>query len=117
MDDDTRLGSGVDPSPEEDGAVLFTGVASGGQSQYVARFMTRFARLDLLDPLEVARLGGIEVTTEGVVEDADAQRPPHRRRYQPRTSSRSSSARELAEMPTIGSPSPAETSASTFGSS
>ena len=30
--------------------------------------MTRFARLDLLDPLEVARLGGIEVTTEGVVE-------------------------------------------------
>lgn len=46
----------------------FTGVASGGQSQYVARFMTRFARLDLLDPLEVARLGGIEVTTEGVVE-------------------------------------------------
>jgi uncharacterized protein (DUF58 family) len=30
--------------------------------------MTRFARLDLLDPFEIARLGGIEVTTEGVVE-------------------------------------------------
>ena len=43
-------------------------VASAGQSQYVARFMTRFARLDLLDPLEVSRLGGLEVITEGVVE-------------------------------------------------
>ena len=26
------------------------------------------ARLDLLDPVDVARLGGLEVTTEGVVE-------------------------------------------------
>src|SRR5919107_3397044 len=30
--------------------------------------MTRSDRLDLLDPLDVARLGGIEVITEGVVE-------------------------------------------------
>ena len=30
--------------------------------------MTRSERLDLLDPLEVSRLGGIEVITEGVVE-------------------------------------------------
>src|SRR6188508_1490469 len=36
--------------------------------------------------------------------------------YQPRTSSRSASASELAEMPTIGSPSPADTSARIFGS-
>ena len=42
--------------------------------------MTRFARLDLLDPLEVARLGGIEVTTEGVVEGflAGLHRSPRR---------------------------------------
>ena len=50
-------------------------------------------------------------------EDADAQRPLHGRSYQPRTSSRSLSASELAEIPTIGSPRPAETSASTFASS
>ena len=50
-------------------------------------------------------------------EDADAQRPLHCPRYQPRTSSRSSSASELAEMPTIGSPRPADTSARTLGSS
>ena len=30
--------------------------------------MTRAARLDLLDPVEVARLGGLEIVTEGVVE-------------------------------------------------
>src|SRR5688572_4538346 len=66
---------------------------------------------------ELAQRGGVvpKCSLEG--EDADAQRPLHRRRYQPRTSSRSSSASELDEIPTIGSPSPAETSASTFGSS
>ena len=50
-------------------------------------------------------------------EDADPERPLHRECYQPRTSSRSSSASELEEMPTIGSPRPADTSASTLGSS
>src|SRR5512134_769464 len=48
---------------------------------------------------------------------ADSQRPSHGRRYQPRSSSRSSSESELAEMPTMGWPSPVETSARTFGSS
>src|SRR5262245_35565732 len=50
-------------------------------------------------------------------EDADAQRPAHALGYQPRTSSRSPSASELEEIPTIGSPRPAETWASTLGSS
>src|SRR5215813_11519097 len=38
------------------------------------------ARLDLLDPAEVARLGGVEVTTEGVVEGflAGLHRSPRR---------------------------------------
>ncbi len=36
--------------------------------------------------------------------------------YQPRTSSRSDSSSVLEEMPTIGSPSPVETSARIFGS-
>ena len=37
-------------------------------------------------------------------------------RYQPRTSSRSPSGSVLAEIPTIGAPSPADTSARIFGS-
>ena len=49
-------------------------VDAGGAEAYVARRMLRTdvtqgrARLDLLDPVDVARLGGLEVTTEGVVE-------------------------------------------------
>ena len=49
-------------------------VDAEGAAAYVARRMFRTdvtqgrARLDLLDPIEVARLGGLEVTTEGVVE-------------------------------------------------
>jgi len=49
-------------------------VDAGGAEPYVARRMLRTdvtqgrARLDLLDPVDVARLGGLEVTTEGVVE-------------------------------------------------
>lgn len=48
-------------------------VDSFPDGSYVARFMTRSssygaARLDLLDPWEVSRLGGIELVSEGVVE-------------------------------------------------
>ena len=49
-------------------------VDAGGVEAYVARRMLRTdvtqgrTRLDLLDPVDVARLGGLEVTTEGVVE-------------------------------------------------
>lgn len=49
-------------------------MTSPATSEYVAPRMNRTApptgrvRLDLLDPLEVSRLGGLEVVTEGVVE-------------------------------------------------
>ena len=49
-------------------------------------------------------------------EDADLHRHHFACCYQPRVSSSCDGSSEAVEMPTIGSPSPAETSASTFGS-
>src|SRR6476619_687744 len=72
-----------------------------------------------LDDVRAESAQGCGVLAEGALqrEDADAHRPAHAVSYQPRTSSRSSSASELDEIPTIGSPRPAETSASTLASS
>jgi uncharacterized protein (DUF58 family) len=60
--------SNASASPLPDTIAPHADVASHRQPRYVAPFMTRSDRLDLLDPLDVSRLGGIEVITEGVVE-------------------------------------------------
>ena len=77
-----------------------------------------------LDDVGTEKLERARVLAEGTLEGehSDARSSRHRARlrdgrHQPRTSSRSSSGSELAEIPTIGWPSPVDTSASTLGSS
>src|SRR2546422_10488095 len=50
------------------------------RARYVPKSMARTHRLDLLDPYEVAQLGGIELVAEGVVEGflAGLHRSPFR---------------------------------------
>src|SRR5713101_6602498 len=50
------------------------------RARYVPKSMARTHRLDLLDPMEVARLGGLELVAEGVVEGflAGLHRSPRR---------------------------------------
>ena len=64
----TEAGARPAASPSPDTPDRGSDVACHPRLRYVARSMTRSDRLDLLDPLDVSRLGGIEVTTEGVVE-------------------------------------------------